>query len=96
MSVLVWFDRCATLFFSWRDWSAGYEHDLVRFLAAGHVHGDPPLRPQDDAARFPLHVLGRRPHGDDGPRALCECDRQGVVILCNGRLRDVVWCWPLP
>ena len=52
---------------------AGDEHDLLRLLAAGNVYGDSPVGPQDDAARLPLHVLGRRPDGDDVPEALCEC-----------------------
>lgn len=61
------------MIFLQREWGAGDEHDLLRLLAAGHVYGDSPPRPQDDAAGFPLHVLGRCPDGDDVPKAICEC-----------------------
>lgn len=64
---------------------AGDEHHLLRLLASGHVHGDPALGPEADAAGFPLHVLGCRLDGHDVPAALRECGRRGVVTrhLCR-------------
>ena len=59
--------------------TAGYEHDIVRLLAAGHVHGDSSPRSQDDAPRFPLHVLGRGDHGDGLPTTL----RERLIGVCG-------------
>lgn len=51
---------------------SGDEHDLLRVLPPRHVDGHPPPRPQDNAPCLPLHVSGRRHHGDDVPEAVRE------------------------
>lgn len=72
---------------------AGIEHNSLRVLAGGHVGGDPPPGPQDDPARLPLNVPGRRGRHGGGTGSPRTCRNSSLRLDVKFSMNHSVLRW---